>query len=233
MSDVGESDQLVLRYLTLRWVVGVLSVALPVVLVLGDLTIGSSGRLQDSISAYYDTVMVGVFVGVLFAVGFFLFAYVGYPAEKEGRRWFQQLSPDSPWYERLSDNAAGNLAWVFALGVALFPVSGNTLVKTVHFVSATALFLTLSYFSIVLFTKTSKTKSPSQRKLARNRIYRWMGGVMLSCIGLMLVYNLWLTETVVADWKPVLVLETLALWAFGVSWFIKGETLLKDPEDSR
>ncbi len=28
--------------------------------------------------------------------------------------------------------------------------------------------------------------------------------------------------------KPVLPLETLLLWAFGSSWFVKGETLCKD-----
>jgi hypothetical protein len=28
--------------------------------------------------------------------------------------------------------------------------------------------------------------------------------------------------------KPVFWLEAFALWAFGVSWFVKGETLWKD-----
>lgn len=228
MSGYGETDRLVLSYLTLRWVVGVLGVALPVLVVAGDLTIGASGRLLDSISAYYDTVMVGVFVGTLFAVGVFLFAYRGYPAETEDRTWYQPLADDSPRYERLSDNAAGNLACVFALGVALFPVSGGGWINTIHFVSAAALFLTLSYFSIVLFTKTKKDEEPSREKLARNRFYRWMGAIMLACVGLMLVYSLWLKDTVVGDWKPVLVLETVALWAFGAAWFIKGETLMKD-----
>ena len=31
-----------------------------------------------------------------------------------------------------------------------------------------------------------------------------------------------------AAFKPVCWLEAAALWAFGVSWFVKGETILTD-----
>ncbi len=30
------------------------------------------------------------------------------------------------------------------------------------------------------------------------------------------------------DLRPVLWLESLALWAFGIAWFVKGRTLWKD-----
>jgi len=33
---------------------------------------------------------------------------------------------------------------------------------------------------------------------------------------------------VVKPFRPILVLETIALWAFGFSWLIKGETWWKD-----
>ena len=46
----------------------------------------------------------------------------------------------------------------------------------------------------------------------------------------MLVYYMFLQHTAVARLKPIFWLETLALWAFGVSWFIKGQTLWKDIE---
>ena len=57
---------------TLSRVVGVLGVSPPVVLWL------FGGDMQDSISAYYDTPVAPVFSGVLFTVGWYLFACKGY-----------------------------------------------------------------------------------------------------------------------------------------------------------
>ena len=199
-------DNLILSYLTLRRVVGVLGVLLPVILAIGAVVLGESTGLRDSISAYYDdTVMRGVFVGVLFAIGVFLFSYIGYD---------------------LADNIAGDLACLFALGAALFPASGSGGVRIIHLLSATGLFLTLSYFSLILFTKTGG--DTTLEKLTRNKIYRVCGVIMLTCIALIAIYLTFLKKTSIADIKPVFWLESLALWAFGVSWFIKGETLWKD-----
>jgi hypothetical protein len=39
-----------------------------------------------------------------------------------------------------------------------------------------------------------------------------------------------LKDTAIAAIKPVFWLESLALWAFGISWFVKGETLWRDAE---
>jgi hypothetical protein len=50
---------------------------------------------------------------------------------------------------------------------------------------------------------------------------------MMSLAGIM-VYMLFLQKTVLRNWAPVLILEILALWAFGFSWLVKGETLFKD-----
>ncbi len=136
MGSNGDRGQMVMSYLTLRRTVGVLGVLLPVILPLGVLVLGSSAAFQDSISAYHGTVMRGVFVGVLSAIGVFLFSYVGYPP-----------SDDKKPYD-LSDNWAGNLAGASAIGVALFPAtSDDGLVTAIHFVAAAILFLTLAYFS--------------------------------------------------------------------------------------
>ena len=121
--DPGDSHFL-LHYLTLRRSLGILGVLLPVILIFGDLAIGEGGGLQPSLSHYYDTIMVGVFVGVLFAIGVFLFSYRGYetPAKKP--------------YE-LSDNVAGKVACVAALAVALFPTTATVdWVRTVHTIAA-------------------------------------------------------------------------------------------------
>ena len=215
----GDSDRMVVSYLTLRRTVGILGVALPVVLSIGAVVLGSSTGIEESISDYYGTIMKGVFVGVLFAIGVFLFSYVGYAPE-----------PDKKAYEP-SDNLAGNLACVFALGVALFPTtSTNGGVRTVHLVSAAALFLTLAYFCLRLFTMTGG--NPSPKKKARNKVYVVCGIFMLACIALVAIYGWFLQDTAIASIKPVFWLESLALWAFGWSWFVKGEGLrvLNDPK---
>ena len=220
MSGSDDKNRLVLSYLLLRKSLGVLGVLLPVILVVGDLIVGS-GQLQDSISHYYGTVMRSVFVGVLFAIGVFLFSYIGYKRQEHERR-------------QLSDNAAGNLACLFALGVALFPTTSDVAaVRMVHFVSAVGFFLTLAYFSLVLFVKTKLGSKPSPQKVKRNQIYRICGWTMIGCLALIGVYIWFLDDTVLADLRPVLWLETAALWAFGISWFTKGETWLADSDQEK
>src|SRR4030042_3715954 len=94
----------------LRRIVGALGIALPVVLMVCGFFL-ADWILQDSISDYYSLRTRDALVGILFVIGWFLFAYKG--------------------YERL-DNLAGNLACVFALGVALFPNSGSGWEKPGH-----------------------------------------------------------------------------------------------------
>ena len=128
-------------------------------------------------------------------------------------------------YER-KDDIAGNLSCVFALGVALFAKTGAPWEKAVHLGSALALFLVLSYFSLFLFTKSGGSPTPEKR--IRNRIYVTCGVTMLACIALIGLYYWFLSDTAVAALKPVFWLESIALWAFGMSWFVKGETLWTD-----
>lgn len=210
MSDNDAIPRVLVSYLTLRRVVGSLGVLLPVLVAVGCFVLGSCTELLDSISAYYGTEMRDVFVGVLFVIGWFLFSYRG--------------------YER-KDDLAGDLACVFALGVALFPTtSDNELIRTLHFVSATLMFLALAYFSLFLFTKSKPGGTPTPEKRIRNKIYVACGVIMLACIALIGLYHALLQDTGIAGIKPVFWLEAMALWAFGTSWFIKGETLWKDAE---
>lgn len=213
-SLVYKNDDLprvLVSYLTLRRLVGILGVLLPVVLALGCFALGWCTGLQDSISDYYGTRMRNVFVGVLFTIGWFLFSYRG--------------------HER-KDDIAGDLGCLFALGVALFPTtSENGLVRAIHFASATALFLVLAYFSLRLFTKTKEGGTPTPEKLTRNKVYVFCGVIMLVCIALIALYSMFLQGTGISGIKPVFWLESLALWAFGASWFVKGKTLWQDPKE--
>jgi hypothetical protein len=205
MTPHGAREDALVSYLTLRRVVGALGVGLPVILAVWGFARCACFEIQPSISDYYGLRTRDAFVGILFAIAWFLFAYRGYD-----RR----------------DDLAGDLACLFAIGVALFPNSGAAWEAVVHFGSAVALFLVLSYFALFLFTKTGGVPTPEKRM--RNRIYRTCGVSILVCIVLIGVYYWRFRDSVLAGLKPVFWLESLALWAFGISWFVKGETILKD-----
>ena len=107
---------------------------------------------QQSLSAYYYTGTRNVFVGTLWAIGIFLFAYPGYNHRED---------------------LLGNLAGVFALGVSLFPTACDGCTPGPGFLPAlgfaAALFLILSYFSLAFFTKThtpSHAAAPESSPLA-------------------------------------------------------------------
>jgi hypothetical protein len=68
------SSELV-SYRTLRRVVGLLGVTLPIVLALWGFVLTGRIQLQSSISDYYLLRTRDVFVGVLFTIGWFLFTY--------------------------------------------------------------------------------------------------------------------------------------------------------------
>ena len=206
MNHEGTKGRLLVSHLTLRRVLGILGVALPFVLMVWGFALsGWSMELQDSISDYYHLRTQDALVGTLCVIGLFLFAYKG--------------------YER-KDDIAGYLACLFALGVAFFPNKPQGWESIVHFSSAAGLFLVLSFFSLFLFTKSGNYQTPQKR--IRNRVYVACGLLMLVCLILTGLYTWLLEDTAIANIRPVFWLESLMIWAFGVSWFIKGQTLLKD-----
>ncbi len=204
-------QSLVISYLTLRKAVGFLGLMLPVFLLVGGLLVGCH-CVKNSISDYYDSPLRNELVGILFAIALFFFSYNGYD-----RR----------------DRYAGLLAGICAIGVALFPATSGGWVAGAHYAFAGVLFLTLAYFALFLFTE-SDTDTPTPRKKTRNAVYVASGVVMIVCLVSIAAYKIatyedWLSETsCLARAKPVFVLESVLLWAFGWSWLIKGEAILKD-----
>jgi hypothetical protein len=202
---------LVMSYLGLRRAVGVVAVALPFVLLAGKLLIDGPG-LPGSISAYYYTSMRNVLVGLLFMQGTFLLSYR---------------------YDR-RDTIAAAVAGVAVIGVALFPTQPmhptptDVVIGIVHIVCAAVFFLTTAWISLFLFTLTDG--SPTRRKLQRNVVYRVAGIVILVCLVLQVAADNLLPRAVVDAVHPVFWLEALAVIAFGVSWLVKGETVLRDDQ---
>ncbi|WP_138380430.1 DUF998 domain-containing protein [Luteithermobacter gelatinilyticus] len=212
-----KSRSLVISYLTLRKAIGVLGLSLPFVLVLGALILFAT-PLQGSISDYYYTGMRDVFVGIMCAIGVFLFSYRG--------------------YER-KDDLAGDLAGLFAIGIALFPTKPSPadlvtaqqqVISQIHTLFTALFFLTLAYFCLRLFIKTTPDMPPTPEKLMRNRIYRICGYTILASILLIALYLFVLNgeKKPFTALKPVFWFETLAVLAFGLSWLVKGEAILKD-----
>jgi hypothetical protein len=209
----GLNDSLVLSYLGLRKAVGIIGTALPFVLAFGKILLEGPG-IQSSLSGYYHTGMRDVFVGSLCAIAVFLMSYRGYDRK---------------------DDIAGDLACIFALGVALFPITPeinatprDKIIGALHVLFGAGFFLTLAFFSLVQFRKTDPTKTPTLRKLQRNVVYTVCGYTILACLALVVVVELMPSDSPVQRLDPVFWLESAAVVAFGVSWLTKGEAILKD-----
>jgi hypothetical protein len=214
---------LVISYLTLRKAVGVLGMALPFVLMVGFFILKKDCPFPPSISHFYYTNMGNYFVGTLCAVSLFLFSYNGYDK---------------------GDMITSKLAGFFALVVAMSPTDfnsfsalgcsrinphDNTITNSLHYISATLLFSSFAFFSLVLFTKSDKGENVTQQKKTRNGVYKTCGWIIIFCIVSMAAISFipFLTEKLGND-KTTYIFETIALLAFGFSWLIKGETFFKD-----
>jgi hypothetical protein len=168
------------------------------------------------VSAYYYTGAMAAFVGILVGLALFLFTYGGY----EGY---------------LADRVVAKIGGACALGVAFFPTAApaglsepvwwKDATRTIHYVSATLLFLVFIVFSLWLFRKgkgkgrgkgrgTGSTSRLSKGKRQRNRVYLICGLVMVANV-------LWAGSSYFTG-APIFWAETLALWAFAISWLVKG-----------
>ncbi len=231
----GTERQLALSYLNLRRWVGGIGIALPFVLPIGKI-IFDDHSLEGSMSAYFYTVTGRVFVGSLCAIGVFLLSY-------RYKKW---------------DIIASIVAGISAIMVAFFPTTPagtptpiQEAIGKVHLTFAGLFFVTLALMSILLFTKTNpyqalkprnfmdnlamffvtrtKPEFPlNPRKKKRNVIYRVCGWIILFCIIGMGIVAIPAVKEHVDKCHPVFWLESIAVFAFGWSWLVKGETILKD-----
>ena len=201
-----------ISYLTLRKFVGLIGILLPFALVTIHMLLVQHAVLLGSMSGYYYTDVRGILVGSLCAIGVFLFAYRGYDS----------------W-----DNILTNSAGIFAIGVALFPTApvnpsaqGRD-IGYVHLACAGLLFAVLALISFWLFTRTDQRIGRTKRKKIRDLIYRGCGIVIALCLALVPIESL-VIGAPIQGIHPLLWLEAIAVVAFGISWLVKGETILKD-----
>jgi hypothetical protein len=210
---------LVMSYLLLRLLIGVIAVLLPFVLIGVNRAIGHG--FQSSMSGYYYTAMRDTFVGALCAIGVFLVSYDGYD---------------------LPDRVITDVAGLCTICIAFFPTTPGyqptarqALIGDFHLAFACAAFVLLSVMAFRFakreptppgltwwqrfryafgFTGPGDSRSPRWERL----VYRASGAVILACI--IAVFPLSGVR------YSLLVLETIMLVAFGLSWFVKGRKII-------
>jgi hypothetical protein len=216
-----KNRSIIVSYMTLRKLIGILGVLLPFICILGGFLFAGL-PVQESISAYYHTNMRDFFVGLISGVSLFLITYQGH---------------------EIIDNIVTSLSGLAGLGIAVFPCLYSTTStrplgifqlepatsNTVHLICASAFFILLALNSLFLFTLTKSKKIPkTKNKRTRNFIYRVCGlSMLISLISLFFILFLADQEQVTQN-SIILIFETIMLFAFGISWLVKGETLFKD-----
>lgn len=190
----------VFDYRALRLLVGLIALAMPFVVT------ALAGEELSSISASYYTKARDAFVGMLFVVGAFLWAYNGHTPQ-EGR--------------------ASKIASLAAICVALFPTScetcESTIVSMIHYVAAVTTFSILAYFCLGPFRKN--TKGQPGKKGRRDKVYLVCGWVIVACMLTAFLANLALPKETVHAWDITYWAEAIALGAFGVAWIVAGKYL--------
>jgi hypothetical protein len=195
-----------------RQLIGYLGLLLPILLYLLAGLRSTKGlepwKLLTSVSAYYYTGGIGIFIGVLFALSLFLFSYRGYEGEKV-------------------DRFLGKVAGIAALGVPLFPTEPplellkpswwTPIMDKLHLISATVLFGSFILFALWLFRKSRISRFRDRPKEKRTR-----DTVCLFCGIAMILSMIWAGVASVLK-APIFWPETVAIEAFGVSWLTKGE----------
>jgi hypothetical protein len=206
-------------YRRIRKTIGWLGMGLPVVLVLLSLIPFFKTGIQHSISHYYYTNFRELLTGVLCAVSLFLIRYEG---------------THNPVFWK-NDGLLTNIAGIMALLVALFPTNpGNCAEKIysfiplcakwlgwLHYLFAAIFFLTLAVISINVFTiGQQENKGIPVSFLNENVLYRMCGYAIIVFVILIPVF-----EILKLFHGSTLLMEALALFAFGTSWLIKGRFL--------
>jgi hypothetical protein len=217
--DLNHVDEaMVESYRQLRTRIGVLAVLFPLVLLGVGLCWGI--KVQQTMSNYYfapdpdrrvDVYPVRLwFVGILFVVGFFLHKYHGFSENED--RWL-------------------SVAGLFALGVAIFPMTinnrneydfllswtGLTQHISMHGICAMVAFICIA---IVIVFFADSTLSELENQPAKYRTFKTVYFVialfMVVAIGISIYLNIRYPE---GDY--ILSAEWVGIWSFAAYWFVK------------
>lgn len=197
-----------LSYEILRNGIGVLGLVFPIVMLVG----GGLYEVQNSLSAYYHFsriepaqygagTMRDAFVGILCAIGAFLFFYRGHSLQED-----------------LALNGAGISAVLVALMPMDWPVTVNSTTSvagTIHWVSATVFFTMIGYVCIFRARDTLLLMRNGRRRRAFKRTYFALGSLMLATPAAVAV-------SLRQSGYATLLVEIGGIIVFSSFWLIKG-----------
>ena len=209
-------------YFTLRIGLAALAFLFPIALWLW----AGPEHLQSSISAYYHFRHVAggesaygagaardLFVGVLWAIGAFLFFYKGYSSK---------------------ENIALNVAGVAAVFISLFPKAwpdeATTFTNTVHFTSAVTFFLAIAYVCLFRPGDTLPLLRDEAQQRRFKRLYALLCALMVGVpLGLFALHLLADSFGVLGDRadesRVVLWVEIAGIWVFSAFWLAKSREI--------
>jgi len=203
-------------YVNLRTGTAIMGLAFPLVLWIAGKLLAEL-PLQSSMSDYYHTRIGSVFVGILFAIGSFLYLYRGFSS---------------------GENIALNFAGIFAIGIAVFPTASSdpNLVRSdlfsltslapytayLHGVCAVSFFLAVAYVGIFRAEESLRLIDNPAVATAYRRIYVMLSVLMIAVpvVAAGMAYfqqQLFGKETSVV----VFFLEAGAVWVFSAYWLVK------------
>jgi hypothetical protein len=202
-----------LTFMRLRKSIGFLAIIFPLILIIYNWSFGNCRTIQAAISDYYYTASGDIFIGVIFAISFFLIAYKG--------------------YDRM-DQWLTNSAGICSVLISLLPTGQNENIKctvrfvteyawrtTTHYLLAILFFLILAYMSYFQFTKSGGIMTA--QKIDRNKVHRICAIIMVVALVMIPVFSALPIFPKVIFW-----MEWIALAAFGFSWLVKGGFILQD-----
>ncbi|MFV0607262.1 MAG: hypothetical protein ACK5NK_15635 [Niabella sp.] len=214
---------------TLRKVVGILGMLLPFLVWLFVYIDSGYSNPMDSLSHYYFTRAGSIFCIAISLLAVFLMIYKG----KDPIDFYLSFT-----------------AGLSAFCVVLFPTDSITniccdtdkkYVVTIlkesgfrvgfHYTAAGIFLLCLAFMSLFLFTRSNKKLAfRTKNKLKRNLLYRTCGITMLLCMLVIFLggFTKLIPEEIYNKNNITFWMETLAIEAFGISWLVKGEAILKD-----
>jgi hypothetical protein len=208
MTSKDLNNHVFLTYAHLRSGMGIIALVLPFILWGGGLAAGI--HLQSSLSDYYYSSMRNYFVGILFALGSFMFLYKGFS-----------------WQE----NYALHLAGVLAILIAVVPTDdpGNpqaelTPTALLHKLFAVFFFLTIAY--VCLFR--SADTLPLLGSGLRAKVYYWtykVIGIYMAIVPLVLYYFEF------HRYQRVFFAEATSIWTFGAYWLLKTKEISDSQAD--
>jgi len=201
-------------HLRLRKTIGILGLLLPVLVYVFH------GELLASISHYYYTDSAVFFIAIISAFGLFLISYRGYPAQKE---------------EWLSDDSITTIGGIGALLLVLFPTCcqgseskiidcldiplsffgiSSKVSNIIHFTGAGVFIFSVACMSYFKFTLGEPD--------GKHWLYKAAGIIIWVCLLILFIETLIDKSFTCYD---TFIFETIAVFAFGISWSVKGKVL--------